>query len=465
MKHNVIICLHYSGIMATASRFLTEILLRHTNEYPVCIELKDYIPSADVRPFFLGTRAQMNALFTSLLLPPQTHEGYCITVQEDAVYLEGFDEGGVLYACIDFEARYLLKQRLTHEHATYFRDLFTASLPDVCLTSSPSICNRGLWTWGHVITDVRGYIDNMVRAKLNTLIIWNDHVPINAGEIVQYAHDSNIRLYWGYSWCWDTVCDQFDLNDVQPCIERIVEQYEQTYAQLACDGIYFQSFTELNQDSIGGISIADAVTRLVNGAAGRILAKHPNLDIQFGLHATSVRTKLDLIARTDPRVRIVWEDCGTFPYAYLPEAVDGFDETCDFTRRLLHLRGSSEKFGAVLKGFTCLDWGTFQHLPGPHLMGVSAHDTQQARLMRKKEIWRYVQAYWLRNADCALEMIRLLAHESNGDLCITALVEDGGFECKLHFAVALWAQMLWDCDASLQDLLCDTALRPDVKFD
>lgn len=37
--------------------------------------------------------------------------------------------------------------------------------------------------------------------------------------------------------------------------------------------------------------------------------------------ATSVAQKLDRIAQIDPRVRIVWEDCGAFPYAYLAENV------------------------------------------------------------------------------------------------------------------------------------------------
>ena len=308
-------------------------------------------------------------------------------------------------------------------------------------------------------------MDNMVRAKLNTLIVWNDFVPVNAQEVVAYAHDCGIKFYWGFSWCWDTDCKSFDLSRIDDYVGDIVRNYETNYAHLGGDGIYFQSFTELHEETIGGVLIADAVTQLVNRAAGRILDKHPSLDIQFGLHATSVRERLDYIARTDPRVRITWEDCGAFPYAYLPDQIDGFEETCAFARSLLSLRGDNEKFGSVLKGFTNLDWTVFEHLRGPSLMGVAPKDLTRQRVARKKEIWRLVQAYWLRNASYALDMIRIFANEGNKDLCITALVEDGGFEARLPYPVALWAQMLWDPAQNVNDILCDVALRPDVSME
>jgi len=453
MKQNVIVYPHLSGVIATAVRHLSDILMRHTGVSPLCTDAASYTARDDLRPFFLSVRSEV-----------PSPEGYRITVKDDEVHICGHDENGVLYGCIDFEKDYLLKARLTHSHMPYFKDLFADKLPDAQFSSAPAICDRGLWTWGHVITDYRGYMDNMVRAKLNTLIVWNDFIPVNAREVVAYAHDCGIKFYWGFSWCWDTNCAAFDLSRIDDYVNDIVRNYESNYAHLGGDGIYFQSFTELHTETIGGLLIADAVTRLVNAAAGRILDKYPGLDIQFGLHATSVRERLDYIARTDPRVRITWEDCGAFPYAYLPEHIDGFEETCAFTRRLLSLRGENEKFGSVLKGFTCLDWTTFEHLRGPSLLGVSPECITQQRVQRKKDIWRVVQAYWLRNAAYAHEMIRLLAAEGNQDKCITALVEDGAFEAQLPYPVALWAQMLWNPAQNLQDILCDTALRPDVSM-
>lgn len=454
MKQNVIISPHRNGVMGTAVRHLSDILTHHAHCAPICMEASSFAPQAGLRPFFLRVDSALSS-----------PEGYCVTVKNDEVHLVGHDENGVLYAVMDFEKDYLLKARLTHSHMPYFRDLFAEALPDAAFSSAPAIRDRGLWTWGHVILDYRGYLDNMVRAKLNTLIVWNDFVPVNAKEVVSYAHDCGIKFYWGFSWCWDTDCNAFDLSRIDEYVDNIVKEYETTYAHLGGDGIYFQSFTELHTETIGGVLIADAVTQLVNRAAGRILDKYPGLDIQFGLHATSVRERLDYIARTDPRVRITWEDCGAFPYAYLPEHIDGFEETCDFTRKLLTLRGRSEKFGTVLKGFTCLDWLAFEHLKGPALMGAAPKEVIEATVTRKKEIWRVVQAYWLRNAAYAHEMIRLIASEGNADKCITALVEDGGFEARLPYPVAIWAQMLWNPSQDLQDILCDTALRPDVSME
>ena len=58
------------------------------------------------------------------------------------------------------------------------------------------------------------------------------------------------------------------------------------------------------------------VVDMVNEVAGQIWEITPDLRIIFGLHATSVRNRLDEIARVDPRMEILWEDCGEFPYSY-----------------------------------------------------------------------------------------------------------------------------------------------------
>ena len=51
-----------------------------------------------------------------------------------------------------------------------------------------------------------------------------------------------------------------------------------------------------------------------------------------------------------------------------------------------------------------------------------------------------------------------------GNLCITALVEDGMFETKLCYPVALFGQMLWDTDSDLRDIMCEMALSDYVEF-
>ena len=71
---------------------------------------------------------------------------------------------------------------------------------------------------------------------------------------------------------------------------------------------------ELHATHIGEKLIAETVVDFVNDTAGALLAKYPDLHIQFGLHAWSVKNHTEYIAKVDPRVYIVWENCGAFPF-------------------------------------------------------------------------------------------------------------------------------------------------------
>ncbi|MBQ3141234.1 MAG: hypothetical protein IJC25_04655, partial [Clostridia bacterium] len=337
-------------------------------------------------------------------------------------------------------------------------------LPDFCCTAAPSVRERGIWTWGHVIYDYRGFIDNMVKLKMNTLIVWNDHVPFNAEEMVAYAHACGIRIIWGFAWLWDTDCKKISFDRLEDYSESILEQYEREYSSLGGDGIYFQTVTELNEEEVGGIVIADAVTKFVNKTAGLFFEKYPALDIRFGLHATSVKSKLQYIRNVDARIRITWENCGAFPFAYHPGTLGNFDETVGFVREIAVLRGRDDRFDAVTKGLTKLDWSAFEHMEGSACVGTSSKTLKANRVVRKSKIWRYLQAYWLSHADKALEMVRVMAEAKAGDLCITALVEDGMFEQNIMYPVALYSEMLWNCNAELGELMSAVALRDYVDF-
>ena len=97
-------------------------------------------------------------------------------------------------------------------------------------------------------------------------------------------------------------------------------------------------------------------------------------------------------------------------------------------------------------------------------MGVSNEPTQQNRVTRKYEIWKYVQAYWLTYADKAYEIIRIMKEVTGGDMYCTALVEDGMFEKELMFIVALYGEMIWNTDGNIHEMITEVALRRDVKF-
>ena len=62
--------------------------------------------------------------------------------------------------------------------------------------------NRGIWTCGYVILDYHRFIDNMVRLRMNTLIIWNDIPPLNSPEIIDFAHSRGISIIFGFHWGW-----------------------------------------------------------------------------------------------------------------------------------------------------------------------------------------------------------------------------------------------------------------------
>ena len=68
------------------------------------------------------------------------------------------------------------------------------------------------------------------------------------------------------------------------------------------------------------------------------------------------------------------------------------------------------------------------------------------------------------NGNKALEMIRTLAECKQGDLHITALVEDGMFDRKMYYPVALLGEFLWDCDTDPKTIIHRVALRNDVEF-
>ena len=210
--------------------------------------------------------------------------------------------------------------------------------------------------------------------------------------------------------------------------------------------------------------MAEAVTDFVNKTAALFFEKYPDIELQFGLHATSVKERLDYVKNTDPRIRIVWENCGSFPFSYIPTDVKDFDETKEFVKRIALLRGENEKFGVVIKGLTKLDWSTFEHPDAPRFIGVSSRELKDNRAERKRKIWRYLQAYWFTRADKALEMVQLMKKTKNGELYISALVEDGMFEEHIMHPVALFAEMLWNSDADIKELISAVALRNYVEF-
>lgn len=421
---------------------------------------------ATVQPFLkyslvCGEADDTHHLITLRLDPAM--EGHSIRVYTDQngqqhIDLLAADEIGLQYAAVDFRNKYVPFARSSHLNGAVFHP-FEEPMPDYFLETKPKIKERGLWTWGFVIYDYKKYIDNMVTLKLNTLIIWNDHVPDNIADVIEYAHANGVKLYLGFAWGWDQDCKDCMALDRAALARGVVETYETQYAHLGCDGIYFQSFTELQTEDVNGENIAKAVTDFVNRTGGILLERYPDLRLLFGLHAPSVKNRLEVIAKVDPRIAIIWEDLGSFPYHYEPSKIEDFKETFALTERVRDLRKTGG-FGAVLKGLTSLNWTTFEHQEGNFLLGVSGADHIDTRKPDRMHILRYIQSYWLRNAKYALETIRAYP----ADAMVTVLNEDYLFEQYCGLPMALYAEMLWDPDRETEDILCETAMMPDIDF-
>ena len=364
----------------------------------------------------------------------------------------------LFYGAVDFVDDYFVKAAPVHGAVRLLNEIFDFELPDYYNASAPAIKTRSVFTWGNPINDYRDYIQNMARLRLNQLILWNDYVPLNAKDIVDYAHEFGIQVIWGFAWGWSTNCAEIDFNALGELAENIIATYEEQYAPTGGDGIYFQSFTELPADSIGDKLIAEVVTDFVNMVSGKLLEKHPDLFIQFGLHATSVKDHLSFIAKVDERVEIMWEDCGSFPYSYEPFENDAekFAQTMKFTDDILDLR---EQGGVsmLFKGFMTLDWvGRFVHQAGPFILGDASQRIVEHDREMLKQSWRYLQSGWLQNGELVHRMIKHIYEQGNPNVTIGMA---GQFAGGVWLPEALCAQMFWECDKPYNEILDKVAKR------
>ena len=238
-----------NGIQKKAVEQLSQFILEANLEYPVCINYNDYKENSELRCIYIGTKASNPYIKSHSPANLTKAEEYYIGVFNDTVIIEGFDDAGVLYGCVDFYNKYIVKFENTDDQARFFINVFDDKLPDFEYTSAPAVKNRGIWTWGHVIYDYKSFIDNMVKLKMNTVIIWNDFVPLNAKEMIAYAHDCAIKVIWGFSWLWDTADAGVDIQRIYENIDSIVAKYENEYRSLGGDGVYFQSFTEFKEEA------------------------------------------------------------------------------------------------------------------------------------------------------------------------------------------------------------------------
>lgn len=474
-----IIYTDYAGPEKRALNFLSKevgrYLLREVNVYKIhvlpcekdgsaisknAILLSCYEKSPAIQKLVKAEEVPAEGFLVKIIPNPENAEG-------QLVILTAHTPVNLFYAAVSFVDDYLVRYGKVSGSNPMPDLTFDEPLTECAYTVTPDHKTRSIFTWGHSFNDFRTYIDNMARLHFNELVLWNDFVPLNIDEIIDYAHSYGITVNLGYAWGWGThqCADTTSIDDeaLSKLKDQIIEKFKNEYLHIGCDGIYFQSFTEQDRDYIGDRLIAEAVTTLVNMTARELWALAPDMKLQFGLHASSVRTHLDEIAKVDPRIEILWEDCGEFPYGYDPyvKSEDAYAQTLEFTKKLLELRGG-KGVGLVFKGVMMLDWKMFLHQAGPYVMGenhkdIAIHDRQ----IRAKG-WQGFSADWVTNGDRVLEMVQFIKENKLGDvnMCLAGTL-DGG----IYLPTALCAQMYWSCDKTYSETLQKVLKRTCIAKD
>ena len=245
--------------------------------------------------------------------------------------------------------------------------------------------------------------------------------------------------------------------------KSVVDNFKKTYLNAKGDGIYFQSFTETELENKDGIIIADAVTGFVNSVAEDIFKLSPDIKIQFGLHASSVKNNLEFLEMVDERIEIVWEDCGCFPYHYRPETAtpEAFEETLEFTEKIIALRNYGQT-GLVYKGMMTMDWYNFVHQAGPYIMGKSADELIKNDIEMLTPMWRYIQTLWLQEAGkYAWEFTRRIYEMVKGDIELNLA---GTLEGGIWYPYALCAELMWNAQEDFDVIEKRVLNRPWVKL-
>ena len=326
-----------------------------------------------------------------------------------------------------------------------YRKSFDA-LPDFVIHESPVIEQRGIWGWGYTIRDYRRFLDQMVRLRMNTIITWHDFPPINSPQFIDYAHERGISVIFGFHWGWGLSNVSLTMpNDRQKIKEIVLEKYQKYYGDLNLDGIYFQTLTEHNKMEENGITTARAACMLVNDTSAALWKIKPDLNIYFGLHATSIQENYTDLEELDPSITIIWEDAGGIPYSYNPilDQQATPEKALDYSKRLARFRPGT-RFALVPKGWPYLRWeDEFEH-HGPYILGEQDIRFIRHRLEERRSEWSLFNALWLKNYPVAARFYREMSAITQNNMLATCLLEDSGLEEIIQPSVALFAESIWN---------------------
>ena len=461
----------YEGVEKRAVEFVARelggLILRDPGVYSVhALAVEKAGTPLDRNAVVIGTYSGNDVLRRFLSPADVPAGGYCVRIIDNPdaegcqlVLVAGDTPAATLWGAIDFIDDGLPAIAPKHDGHTFMADLFEdpPRLAPYESRRAPRSKVRSVFFWGHTVDDLESHFATLARLRFNEVIIWNEYPPVNAADIVACAHSWGISVLWGYSWGWSTDCRKIDFEALDALEDAIVDEWRRVWRPLGGDGIYFQSFTELSQDSINGHPVADMVVSLVNAVCARILAEEPSLRIQFGLHATSVWSRMATIDKTDRRIEIVWENLGGFPYnTCMPT-----DRARDFafTQEVL---AQDRPAGLVFKCQAMLDWSRnrFNHQPGQYIFGNAGAAALAEDCANLDQIWRRYCHDWLMDGRLAYDIVRL-AQSRKGVPVTLNLV--GNFVGPIHFPTALVAELFWSADEPYEAILSRVLKRAYIR--
>jgi hypothetical protein len=357
------------------------------------------------------------------------------------VLLAGDTPEAVLWATFDFLDVVApdLERQLAGHGGRYAGTFFRAKkIPSFQCVREPETPVRSVFSWGHVVDDCRTLFRSMARARFNRAILWNDQYVVNAREVVDIAHSWGVKVYWGFSWGWTLSGKNpkdFDLRKIE---DGIVSEWRDKWRLMGGDGIYFQSFTETSNATIGGRQIPEAVTELVNNVARRIKAEAPGTDIVFGLHSNSMKRRgaAEAIAKVDPSIEVLWENCGGFPFWECDLNGKGGPDVALCDRAL----ANNSLVGFAWKAQIRMDWPNYVSPAGPFLLGCAGRKVLERDMEVTTARLASYDEEWIANGRVAWELIRHLREGEKAPCEFNAVVEQVS---SYAFATQCQAELFW----------------------
>lgn len=367
--------------------------------------------------------------------------------EKELLLIAANDPAAVLYGTVTFIDDILVQESKSDGNGvTADADVCHLPLAEIDLAEAPATRIRSVFTWAHPIGNMYEYFRNLARLKFNRVYMWNEFPPLNAAEVVDYAHSWGIEVFWGFAWGWSTNCCATNISNIAAMKQSILQEYYSIWAKLPGDGIYFQSFTEMAQRELNGRPVADSVVELVNSIAAQLLAAQPELKIVFGLHASSVKEDLDAIAKSDPRLEILWEDCGNYPFNRIKAAPTPAEDQ-NFVRRLL---AQKHTMGLVYKCQLVQKWENFAHQAGSYILGHNGSKMQANDLAVVTSSWKYYKAVWHELGEIAYDLTRMIQSEGGADIEMNVAAQLNG---PIHWPTAMTAELFWQSDRPFAEII------------